>query len=434
MSSGSRRSSAASSGFRSPSPRKDGGGSKNEAPKPVIAKRRGFEAEESKMKTPVKAVTATTTSVEVETSLEQTGVDDTEAALDEETSKLPEKSVKDTSNEAKTPVETALGETAEAAEAERESLSDLSTATARQSDDALADNPDEDKRKKRRTSFLSPIADASPAFKSGAQRVLVASQPLDRHQEESGSELGDEVDADDGLRWLDEAGRTSESASSRRDTLDSSGAEDFATTLSFDAIDDDDGIAKDEASNTEGHSTVRKTLSFGTIKHLGGARRILRKTASQHEVADEHKASGFSEFRAKKRQSYAGEERIARIEPRTRHSMPGVSPSSSASILKSFPQRVPVRVSSDSFGGASSPAPSSTRTSQPTPSSARSDLKRKSIDTTRPTVSVAERMAGNPKWELNDFVVTKTLGQGKFGNVYLAREKCTNTIVALKVP
>ncbi|KAG2533033.1 hypothetical protein JM16_000181 [Phytophthora kernoviae] len=39
----------------------------------------------------------------------------------------------------------------------------------------------------------------------------------------------------------------------------------------------------------------------------------------------------------------------------------------------------------------------------------------------------------NPKWEMDDFLVTKNLGQGKFGNVYLAKEKCSNVTVALKV-
>lgn len=41
---------------------------------------------------------------------------------------------------------------------------------------------------------------------------------------------------------------------------------------------------------------------------------------------------------------------------------------------------------------------------------------------------------GNVKtWELSDFDIGKPLGRGKFGNVYLAREKKTQFIVALKV-
>jgi len=37
------------------------------------------------------------------------------------------------------------------------------------------------------------------------------------------------------------------------------------------------------------------------------------------------------------------------------------------------------------------------------------------------------------KWCLNDFEIGKPLGRGKFGNVYLAREKLSKYIVALKV-
>ncbi|KAH3774064.1 hypothetical protein DPMN_175435, partial [Dreissena polymorpha] len=44
---------------------------------------------------------------------------------------------------------------------------------------------------------------------------------------------------------------------------------------------------------------------------------------------------------------------------------------------------------------------------------------------------------GTPKgkkvWSLADFDIGKPLGKGKFGNVYLAREKTTKFIVALKV-
>ncbi|KAK6186503.1 hypothetical protein SNE40_008532 [Patella caerulea] len=50
-----------------------------------------------------------------------------------------------------------------------------------------------------------------------------------------------------------------------------------------------------------------------------------------------------------------------------------------------------------------------------------------------------ENMGDNPseglrtKWSLDDFDIGKPLGKGKFGNVYLAREKKSKYIVALKV-
>ncbi len=38
-----------------------------------------------------------------------------------------------------------------------------------------------------------------------------------------------------------------------------------------------------------------------------------------------------------------------------------------------------------------------------------------------------------PRWQLSDFDIGRPLGRGKFGNVYLAREKESKFIVALKV-
>ena len=36
-------------------------------------------------------------------------------------------------------------------------------------------------------------------------------------------------------------------------------------------------------------------------------------------------------------------------------------------------------------------------------------------------------------WSINDFQLGRGLGKGKFGNVYLARQKSTHKVVALKV-
>ncbi|KAF3674143.1 Serine/threonine-protein kinase Aurora-2 [Capsicum annuum] len=45
----------------------------------------------------------------------------------------------------------------------------------------------------------------------------------------------------------------------------------------------------------------------------------------------------------------------------------------------------------------------------------------------------ASSEADKKRWTLNDFDIGKPLGRGKFGHVYLAREKRSNHIVALKV-
>ena len=42
-------------------------------------------------------------------------------------------------------------------------------------------------------------------------------------------------------------------------------------------------------------------------------------------------------------------------------------------------------------------------------------------------------VAKTVKWSMDDFEIGKPLGKGKFGNVYLAREKKSKYIVALKV-
>ena len=44
----------------------------------------------------------------------------------------------------------------------------------------------------------------------------------------------------------------------------------------------------------------------------------------------------------------------------------------------------------------------------------------------------AEATTGK-RWHLGDFDIGRPLGRGKFGNVYMAREKASKHVVALKV-
>ena len=49
-------------------------------------------------------------------------------------------------------------------------------------------------------------------------------------------------------------------------------------------------------------------------------------------------------------------------------------------------------------------------------------------------IGVQTMKAFNPcNWSIEDFEIGKPTGRGKFGHVYLAREKSTKFIVALKV-
>lgn len=51
----------------------------------------------------------------------------------------------------------------------------------------------------------------------------------------------------------------------------------------------------------------------------------------------------------------------------------------------------------------------------------------------KPQLEKKERAQSGKQWSLNDFEIGKPLGRGKFGAVYLAREKRTKYIVAIKV-
>lgn len=57
----------------------------------------------------------------------------------------------------------------------------------------------------------------------------------------------------------------------------------------------------------------------------------------------------------------------------------------------------------------------------------------KSIDNTQGASAPGQPTKQPQQWSLNDFDIGRPLGKGKFGNVYLAREKKSKFIVALKV-
>lgn len=56
-----------------------------------------------------------------------------------------------------------------------------------------------------------------------------------------------------------------------------------------------------------------------------------------------------------------------------------------------------------------------------------------SVDGKGAKEDIAEKARKGKQWSLDDFEIGKPLGRGKFGSVYLAREKSTKYIVALKV-
>ncbi|KAI9922076.1 hypothetical protein PsorP6_002222 [Peronosclerospora sorghi] len=92
---------------------------------------------------------------------------------------------------------------------------------------------------------------------------------------------------------------------------------------------------------------------------------------------------------------------------------------------------LPEQASSDRFPLSSGQI--STRTSLASRWSCESSSIRTSRADSKPKRSLIDCLNGNTEWEINDFLVTKNLGQGKFGNVYLAKVKGSNVSVALKV-
>lgn len=57
----------------------------------------------------------------------------------------------------------------------------------------------------------------------------------------------------------------------------------------------------------------------------------------------------------------------------------------------------------------------------------------KPIDVEAAREEMAHRARQGKQWSLNDFEIGKPLGRGKFGSVYLAREKSSKYICAIKV-
>ena len=74
----------------------------------------------------------------------------------------------------------------------------------------------------------------------------------------------------------------------------------------------------------------------------------------------------------------------------------------------------------------------------PTSQNSATSISSSATSSTSSTSSSAGAQAGpmggaGQRWKLDDFDIGRPLGKGKFGNVYLAREKKSKYIVALKV-
>ena len=114
-----------------------------------------------------------------------------------------------------------------------------------------------------------------------------------------------------------------------------------------------------------------------------------------------------------------------------------------SSALASKASQQPTTSSQSSTAAETSTLPSSTTgVARPDPASKTSSSSTSSsssaTSSTSSTTSSAGAQAGpmggaGQRWKLDDFDIGRPLGKGKFGNVYLAREKKSKYIVALKV-
>ena len=110
-----------------------------------------------------------------------------------------------------------------------------------------------------------------------------------------------------------------------------------------------------------------------------------------------------------------------------------VSSSSFSSTSASATEVRPGSTSSESSSGGSMGTGAGSAANRPPPLSAVNAAARQIQQPQQKSSSSSSAAAGGTRWKLEDFDIGRPLGKGKFGNVYLAREKKSKYIVALKV-
>ncbi|KAG6613513.1 AUR protein kinase [Phytophthora cinnamomi] len=264
-------------------------------------------------------------------------------------------------------------------------------------------------RRKRRRSYISPGSNV-PSLAGGAQRVVTPTRLL-QHESDDGGMDGDSEGATPDIAT---GPRRVSVLPIRQRTSDEDVAASEQAVTPHNAARELLGISVKE----EGSASSRETISLGSI---GSALRVPQSESGRSsDVSPESKTLASSVLRVKEETQDPVTLRVEPIPPqKTEDSKLEISQTERKLV---FPDRVPL-----------DPAQKPTRTSIERISSRKSISGRTSLDDSKPIQSLSERLEGNPKWEMDDFMVTKNLGQGKFGNVYLAKEKCSNVTVALKV-
>ncbi|KAH7476816.1 hypothetical protein PRIC1_000821 [Phytophthora ramorum] len=273
--------------------------------------------------------------------------------------------------------------------------------------DSQADVLTAKQRKKRRRSYISPGSNV-PSLAGGAQRVLTPTRLL-QHESDDGGMDGDI----DGPTPEIPAGprRVSVLATRQRQQ-----GNDTVTSR---------GKLQGGGVKEEGDENSRKTA---TIESIGVALRV-PSTAARRESGTTSDADLVQLETETTMVNHVedGKEELQQL-LRVRVLSTNNGDDETPEVASPRPERklvFPARARVDSVPQAT--------TAFETKAPRKSISSRLSLDASKPTPSLSERLQGNPKWELDDFIVTKNLGQGKFGNVYLAKEKCSNVTVALKV-
>lgn len=276
---------------------------------------------------------------------------------------------------------------------------------------------------KRRKSFLSPGAFA-PSLAGGAQRVATPrrSTPTSPSRAARESDGGFDTPDDDG----DDDDDVAENVGTRVKTRRSNDSQSLGDTSEDRSLDGSDAlgrlVAVDAGADVGSEETKaqlgQKTLSFGTVQSGNGPLRVLKSdtaTATATIDAEEHASDDPQEA--------GGSLELAPLVNRER----GRSETLPAQGEKKIgaPQRVAVRSS----------APTALNASLLSFGRTFKTANRKSLDdaSARPLRTLSERLEENRNFDMEDFAVTKSLGKGKFGNVYLAKERHSNVTVALKV-
>merc|ERR1719336_1306268 len=93
----------------------------------------------------------------------------------------------------------------------------------------------------------------------------------------------------------------------------------------------------------------------------------------------------------------------------------------------------PLQAEASSAPSTTSNSISKTTASSASATSSSSSKSETSTDSSAASAPTGPASGAGQRWTLNDFDIGRPLGKGKFGNVYLAREKASKYIVALKV-